>query len=113
LTDGRAFGKFFASFWLQNLNTRGLMALAINSCCGSMTNPGRVRTPSAGTEPEHPLSGHGVPGFLNECVASIALPFEDAITSLSERGLKIEPMVVSGRSSSDANAVYIAEGSKT
>jgi hypothetical protein len=50
-----------------------------------------------------------VPGFLNECVASIALPFEDAITSLSERGLKIEPMVVSGRSSSDANAVYIAD----
>ena len=50
-----------------------------------------------------------VPGFLNECFASIALPFEDAITSLSDRGLKIEQMVVSGRSSSDANAVYIAE----
>ena len=50
-----------------------------------------------------------VPGFLNECFASIALPFEDAITSLRERGLKIEHVVVSGRSSSDANAVYIAE----
>ena len=50
-----------------------------------------------------------VPGFLNECFASIALPFEDAITSLRERGLKIEQVVVSGRSSSDANAVYIAE----
>ena len=28
-----------------------------------------------------------VPGFLNECFASLALPFEDAITSLDERGL--------------------------
>ena len=50
-----------------------------------------------------------VPGFLNECFASIALPFEDAIPSLNERGVKIDQMVVSGRSSSDENAVYIAE----
>jgi hypothetical protein len=50
-----------------------------------------------------------VPGFLNECFASIALPFEDAIPLLNEHGLKIDQMVVSGRSSSDANAVYIAE----
>lgn len=50
-----------------------------------------------------------VPGFLNECFASIALPFEDAIPLLNERGLKIDQMVVSGRSSSDENAVYIAE----
>ncbi len=50
-----------------------------------------------------------VPGFLNECFASIALPFEDAIPSLNERGFKIDELVVSGRSSSDANAVYIAE----
>jgi pimeloyl-ACP methyl ester carboxylesterase len=50
-----------------------------------------------------------VPGFLNECFASIALPFEDAIPLLNERGIKIEQMAVSGRSSSDANAVYIAE----
>ena len=50
-----------------------------------------------------------VPGFLNECFASIALPFEDAILSLNERGFKIDEMVVSGRSSSDANAAYIAE----
>ena len=49
-----------------------------------------------------------VPGFLNECFASIALPFEDAIRSLNERGFKIDQMVVSGRSSSDANAAYIA-----
>ncbi|MBC2712078.1 MAG: hypothetical protein HGJ94_14170 [Desulfosarcina sp.] len=50
-----------------------------------------------------------MPGFLNECFANIALPFEDAIPSLNERGLKIDEMVVSGRSSSDANAIYIAE----
>jgi hypothetical protein len=44
--EGRAaFGKFFASFWLQNLNTRGLMARAKIFCCGSMTNPCRVRYP--------------------------------------------------------------------
>jgi pimeloyl-ACP methyl ester carboxylesterase len=50
-----------------------------------------------------------VPGFLNECVAGSALPFEDAIPSLSDRGFKIEALVVGGRSSSDANAAHIAE----
>ena len=50
-----------------------------------------------------------VPGFLNECFASIALPFEDAIRSLNERGFQIDQMVVSGRSSSDANAAHLAE----
>ena len=50
-----------------------------------------------------------VPGFLNECFAGIALPFEDAMVSLNERGYRIQALVVSGRSSSDANAVYIAE----
>lgn len=50
-----------------------------------------------------------VPGLLNECFANIALPFEDAIKSLNDRGFKIEQLVVSGRSSSDSNAVYIAE----
>ena len=50
-----------------------------------------------------------VPGFLNDCAGSTALPFEDAIPSLSDRGCKIEALVVSGRSSSDANAAHIAE----
>lgn len=50
-----------------------------------------------------------VPGFLNECFASIALPFEEAIRSLSEQQVKSEVLMISGRSSSDANAVYIAE----
>jgi len=50
-----------------------------------------------------------VPGFLNECFAGIALPFEDAIKSLHESGYKIDVLLVSGRSSSDSNAVFIAE----
>lgn len=50
-----------------------------------------------------------VPGFLNECFAKIALPFEDAISELNERGLTIDVLLVSGLSSSDANAAYIAE----
>lgn len=50
-----------------------------------------------------------VPGFLNECFSDIALPFEDAIQSLNEQGFKIDELVVSGYSSSDTNAKYIAE----
>jgi len=50
-----------------------------------------------------------VPGFLNECFADIGLPFEDAIQSLNERGFKIDELVVSGYSSSDSNAAYIAK----
>jgi pimeloyl-ACP methyl ester carboxylesterase len=50
-----------------------------------------------------------VPGILNDCFASIALPFEDAIGSLSDQGFNIDEMIVSGRSSSDANAEFIAE----
>jgi pimeloyl-ACP methyl ester carboxylesterase len=50
-----------------------------------------------------------VPGFLNECFAGIALPFEDAIETLNEDEFKIEALVVSGRSSSESNALFIAE----
>ena len=50
-----------------------------------------------------------VPGLFNECFASIALPFEDAIEPLRDRGFKIDQLVVSGRSSSDRNAAHIAE----
>jgi hypothetical protein len=50
-----------------------------------------------------------VPGFLNECFASIALPFEEAIQSLNDQQVKSKVLMVGGRSSSDANAVYIAE----
>jgi len=50
-----------------------------------------------------------VPGLLNECFAGIALPFEDAINNLDGNGFKIEALVVSGRSSSESNALFIAE----
>ena len=50
-----------------------------------------------------------VPGFLNECFAGVALPFEDAIEALSGNGFRIEALVVSGRSSSESNAQFIAE----
>jgi len=50
-----------------------------------------------------------VPGFLNECVANLALPFTDAIESLNQGRFRVEEIVVGGRSSSDANATYLAE----
>lgn len=50
-----------------------------------------------------------VPGFLNECFADIALPFEDAMKSLNNHGFNIDEMIVSGGSSSDSNALYIAK----
>jgi hypothetical protein len=50
-----------------------------------------------------------VPGLLNECFADIALPFEDSMESLNDRGYKIDELVVSGRASSDSNSVTIAE----
>jgi hypothetical protein len=49
-----------------------------------------------------------VPGFLNECVAHVALPFSDAIESLNQGRFRVEEIVVGGRSSSDANATYLA-----
>ena len=54
-----------------------------------------------------------VPGFLYECFSSVALPFEEAILSLNDQQVESEVIMVSGRSSSDANAVYIAEDLRT
>jgi len=50
-----------------------------------------------------------VPGFLNECFSNIALPLEEAILSLNDQKVKAEVLMVSGHSSSEANAIYIAE----
>jgi pimeloyl-ACP methyl ester carboxylesterase len=50
-----------------------------------------------------------VPGLFNECFSSIALPFEDSIETLRDRGFRIEQLIVSGRSSSEKNAAYIAK----
>ena len=50
-----------------------------------------------------------VPGFLNECFAEIALPFEDAMTSLNDPRFSFVKLIVSGVSDNDANASHIAE----
>ena len=50
-----------------------------------------------------------VPGLFNDCFSSIALPFEASIETLRDRGFRIEQLIVSGRSSSDKNAAYIAK----
>jgi pimeloyl-ACP methyl ester carboxylesterase len=49
-----------------------------------------------------------LPGLLGECIADIAFPFETAMEHLRPRGYQIEPLIVSGRSSSDYNAKQIA-----
>ncbi len=50
-----------------------------------------------------------VPGLLGECIADIAFPFGKAMERLRPRGYQIEPLIVSGRSSSDYNAKQIAK----
>jgi len=49
-----------------------------------------------------------VPGLLGECIADTAFPFETAMEHLRPLGYQIEPLMVSGRSSSDYNAKQIA-----
>ena len=50
-----------------------------------------------------------VPGLLGECIADTAFPFGKAMERLRPLGYQIEPLIVSGRSSSDYNAKQIAE----
>ena len=50
-----------------------------------------------------------IPGLLGECISDTAFPFETAMAHLRPRGYQIEPLIVSGRSSSDHNAKQIAE----
>jgi len=50
-----------------------------------------------------------VPGLLGECISDTAFPFETAMEHLRPRGYQIEPLIVSGRSSSDYNAKQIAK----
>ena len=49
-----------------------------------------------------------MPGTLGECIADIAFPFDRAIEYLRPQGYDIEPLIVSGRSSSEYNARQIA-----
>jgi len=50
-----------------------------------------------------------IPGLLGECISDTAFPFETAMEHLRSRGFQIEPLIVSGRSSSDYNAKQIAK----
>ncbi|MBW2429856.1 MAG: hypothetical protein JRF56_12905 [Deltaproteobacteria bacterium] len=50
-----------------------------------------------------------VPGLLGECIADTAFPFETAMEHLRPLGYQIDPLMVSGRSSSDFNAKQIAK----
>jgi hypothetical protein len=48
-----------------------------------------------------------VPDSLNGCFAGIAAPFEDAMPSLKDRGIKIDVLDVGGRSGIDTDAAYL------
>jgi hypothetical protein len=50
-----------------------------------------------------------VPGLFGECLAEIATPFAVASARLRRLGYRVEPLIVSGRSSADHNADQIAE----
>jgi pimeloyl-ACP methyl ester carboxylesterase len=50
-----------------------------------------------------------VPGLFGECIADAATPFQVASTRLTGLGYRVEPLIVSGRSSPDHNADQIAE----
>lgn len=54
-----------------------------------------------------PLRILTVPGVFGECVEGMARPFEDAIKPLARLGHVVQPLSVSGRSSSAANAEQI------
>ena len=65
-------------------------------------------------DPPAPLPAHDtryrvltVPGLFGECLP--VLPFAEASARLQRRGYRIEPLVVSGRSSADHNAAQIAD----
>jgi pimeloyl-ACP methyl ester carboxylesterase len=49
-----------------------------------------------------------VPGLFGECLADIATPFGVASARLRRLGYRVEPLIVSGRSSADHNADQIA-----
>jgi pimeloyl-ACP methyl ester carboxylesterase len=49
-----------------------------------------------------------VPGLLGECIDDIVFPFETVMEHLRPLGYQIEPLIVSGPSSSDYNANHIA-----
>lgn len=66
--------------------------------------------------PPAPLPGHDtryrvliVPGLFGECFGAGLTPFAGASVRLRHLGYRVEPLIVSGRSSADHNAAQIAD----
>jgi pimeloyl-ACP methyl ester carboxylesterase len=66
-------------------------------------------------DPPAPLPAHDtrylvliVPGLFGECLAGSVTPFAAASARLQRYGYRVEPLIVSGRSSADHNAGQIA-----
>jgi hypothetical protein len=108
--DGRApFREIFCKLLSEAPEYRD----AAGDCEGYLTRLSDERLP---TEQLRPLPANNinlriliVPGLLGECIADTAFPFGKAMEQLRPLGYQIEPLVVSGRSSSDYNAKQIAE----
>jgi len=67
-------------------------------------------------DPPAPLPAHDtryrvliVPGLFGECLAGSVTPFAGASARLQRHGYRVEPLIVSGRSSADHNAGQIAD----
>jgi pimeloyl-ACP methyl ester carboxylesterase len=75
----------------------------------------RMADEKAPPSPPQPLPSHNphlhlliVPGAFAECFPEFGMPFEDAASSLRQRGYRIDFIPVSGRSGADRNAARIA-----
>jgi hypothetical protein len=64
---------------------------------------------ATGIDPARPLKLIFVPGFLGDCLARYATPFEDGRVLLKQEGLDSELILVNGRASSAYNARTIAQ----
>ncbi len=62
-----------------------------------------------GIDPDRPLKLIFVPGFLGDCLARYATPFEDGRALLKQEGLDSELILVNGRASSEFNARTIVQ----
>ena len=109
-TDGRArFRDIFCQLLAADPNYQG----ELGSCEDFLLRFNDERPPDGLSEPLPRIRSIRyrvmiVPGFLNECLAEIALPFEKSGESLDDPRFKIDELIVSGRSGSDSNADYIA-----
>lgn len=108
-TDGRArFREIFC-----RIVATGPEARESGDACNQLLwrfndEPASSKQPVPLTDRVFPYRVLIVPGFLSDCFAGIASPFEDAIMALNAHGYRIESLPISGRSSSNRNAADIA-----